>query len=43
MWHSDHISEGTKYDKFENLTKLTGGECRFAAQDTTGAKFKCWK
>ena len=26
MWHFAHISLGTEYDKFENLTKLTGGE-----------------
>ena len=31
MWHLDHISGGTKYDKFENLTKLTQGECKFVA------------
>ena len=25
MWHLDQVTGGTKYDKSENLTKLTGG------------------
>ena len=28
MWHLDQVTGGTKYDKSENLTKLTGGECQ---------------
>ena len=27
MWHLDQVSGGTKYDKFEELTQLTVGEC----------------